>query len=53
MVKYHFLQLQAKPPRRESNDQYNDETFGSSENLSQERVDEERRRRGEFISSTL
>ncbi|GKV31222.1 hypothetical protein SLEP1_g39935 [Rubroshorea leprosula] len=38
----------AKPPRRESNDQYNDETFGSSENLSQERVDEERRRRDSF-----
>ncbi|GAB4844524.1 hypothetical protein Ancab_037903 [Ancistrocladus abbreviatus] len=34
--------------RRETNDSYNDETFGSSEYTSRDRVEEEKKRRAEF-----
>ena len=44
---FFFNYLQAVPhSRRETNDSYNDETFGSSECTSEDRAEEERKRRG-------
>lgn len=38
--------LQAVPHSRRDTDSYNDETFGSSEYTSEDRAEEERKRRG-------
>lgn len=38
----------AAPPSRRDTDSYNDETFGSMESASEDRVEEERRRRASF-----
>lgn len=44
-----LFSFQAKiQSRAENEDFYNNETFGSSENLSQESAEEERRRRGKI-----
>ena len=41
--------FQAVPhSRRETHDSYNDETFGSTECTSEDRAEEERKRRGKF-----
>lgn len=57
-IKCNFLLLwfiiQAVPHgRREANDSFNDETFGSSEFTSEDRAEEERKRRGERLFSYL
>ena len=44
--------FQAVPhSRRETNDSYNNETFGSSECTSEDRAEEERKRRGTPLSA--
>ena len=40
--------FQAPHSRRETNDSYNDETFGSLEYTSEDRAEEERKRRGNY-----
>jgi len=42
--------IQAPHSRRETNDSYNDETFGSLEYTSEDRAEEERKRRGNCSS---